>query len=117
MTTTPASHLVNHVTLRGRVSAPPERRELPSGDVLVTFRLIVQRSAAARRRTRQSVDVIECAVWTKTLQRSVNRLAADDHVVVTGELRRRFVRGTGGVTSHVSVDLSSCAKAPVASSA
>ena len=110
----------NHVTLAGRISADPEVRVLPSGDRLVSFRLIVPRSAAARRRSKQPVDTIECSAWTQKLQRSVSRLEAGSHVVVTGELRRRFSRNGGGLISRVSVDLDSCeplATAPVTSQA
>lgn len=38
----------NLVQLVGRVSAQPESRELPSGDELVTFRLIVTRPPSRR---------------------------------------------------------------------
>ena len=110
----------NHVTLAGRISADPEVRVLPSGDRLVSFRLIVPRSVAARRRSKQPVDTIECSAWTQKLRRSVSRLEAGSHVVVTGELRRRFSRNGGGLISRVSVDLDSCeplATAPVTSQA
>ena len=39
----------NQVTLLGRVSAPPEGRDLPSGDRLVTLRVIVDRPPPKRR--------------------------------------------------------------------
>ena len=110
----------NHVTLAGRISADPESRILPSGDEVVSFRLIVPRSAAARRRSKQPVDTIECSVWTAALRRTVRRFAAGDQVVVTGELRRRFSRMAGGAVSRVTVDVDSCrrrSEAPVASEA
>lgn len=109
--TTPASPspAINRVELTGRVSAPPEVRVLPSGDQVVSFRLIVPRSAAARRRSRQTVDTIECSAWTSVLRRKVARLEPDAVVQVSGELRRRFSRGAGGVVSRVTVDLHSCA--------
>jgi single-strand DNA-binding protein len=102
----------NLVQLTGRVSAEPERRTLPSGDELVSFRLVVRRSAAARRRSKQIVDTIECSVWTKALQRKVLRLPAGTEVAVTGALRRRFSRGGAGVASWVSVEVDSCRKLP-----
>lgn len=100
----------NHVALTGRVSADPESRELPSGDSIVSFRLVVPREPAARRRSRQSVDVLECVAWTAALRRKVERLRADDVVTVTGALRRRFTRAAGSATSWVSVELATCAK-------
>jgi single-strand DNA-binding protein len=99
---------VNAVRLSGRVSAAPEARMLPSGDEVVSFRLIVPRSPSARRRSKQRVDTIECSAWTARLRRSVRRLAAGDAVTVTGELRRRFTRGAGGPMSWVNVDLDTC---------
>jgi len=101
-------HGVNSVRLSGRVSAAPEARMLPSGDEVVSFRLVVPRSPAARRRSKQRVDTIECSAWTARLRRSVRRLAAGDTVTVTGELRRRFTRGAGGPMSWVNVDLETC---------
>ncbi len=99
---------VNAVRLSGRVSAAPEARMLPSGDEVVSFRLIVPRSPAARRRSKQRVDTIECSAWTARLRRAVRRLEAGDAVTVTGELRRRFTRGAGGPMSWVNVDLDTC---------
>ena len=99
---------VNAVRLSGRVSAAPEARMLPSGDEVVSFRLIVPRSPSARRRSKQRVDTIECSAWTARLRRSVRRLEAGDAVTVTGELRRRFTRGAGGPMSWVNVDLDTC---------
>ena len=104
----PTELQLNVVRLRGRVSAAPEARLLPSGDEVVSFRLVVPRSASARRRSKQRVDTIECSAWTARLRRSVRRLEAGDEVTVTGELRRRFTRGASGPMSWVNVDLETC---------
>jgi single-strand DNA-binding protein len=101
----------NRVTLVGRVSAEPESRVLPSGDEVVSFRLIVARSAAALRRSKQRVDTIECSAWTATMRRTVLRLEPGVEVAVSGELRRRFSRGANGAVSRVTVDLNSCRRA------
>ncbi len=105
---------INAVRLSGRVSAAPEARILPSGDEVVSFRLVVRRSAAARRRSKQPVDTIECTAWTARLRRSVRRLEAGDMVTVSGELRRRFSRGVGGAMSWVSVELATCERTDAA---
>ncbi len=102
----------NTVQLTGRVSAPPETRVLPSGDEVVSFRLVVRRSASARRRSKQVVDTFECTAWRAALRRSTSRLDAGAHVAVTGELRRRFTRGGAGVISFVTVELDSCRTVP-----
>ena len=101
----------NQVTLAGRVSAAPESRVLPSGDEVVSFRIIVARNAAALRRSKQRVDTIECSAWTAALRRSVLRLEPGAEVKVSGELRRRFSRGAVGTVSRVTVDLNSCRRA------
>jgi single-strand DNA-binding protein len=110
---------INCVQLTGRISAAPEARVLPSGDEIVTFRLVVRRSAAARRRSKQVVDTIECTVWRAALRRSLLRIPAGTEVSVSGALRRCFPRGPGAV-SWVGVEVDSCravARTAVASDA
>jgi single-strand DNA-binding protein len=96
---------VNETRLVGRVSVDPERRELPSGDVLWSVRLVVERDPGSVR-SRQRVDALECAVWSARLQRSVSTWRAGDHVEVSGALRRRFFRAGGGAASRVDVEVS-----------
>ncbi len=102
----------NHVVLRGRVADIAELRTLPSGDEIVSFRLIVDRSRAARRRSRQLVDTFDCSAWTARLRRQSLRLHPGDRIEITGELRRLFSRSRGGVSSRVFVDLGSVKKIP-----
>lgn len=104
----------NHVALRGRVADAAETRILPSGDEIVSFRLIVDRSRAAKRRSRQLVDTFDCSAWTVRLREQSGRLQAGDRVEVVGELRRQFSRQPGGVSSRVYVDLGSMKKLPAA---
>ncbi len=108
--TTPA---LNEVALRGRASAPGEERTLPSGDVIVTLRVVVPRdgSTAARRppsagreARRAAVDTIDVVCWTARTRRVALRLAAGDGVEVEGALRRRFYGGPGGRQSRYEVE-------------
>lgn len=99
----------NDVTLVGRVSGTPEPRTLPSGDEIVTFRLVVRRPPAAARRSAQVVDTIECVAWTARLRRRAARLVDGSTVQVTGSLRRRFSRAGGGAQSFYAVELATCA--------
>lgn len=94
---------VNEVRLAGRISAEPEERVLPSGDVLWTFRLVVPRPA--ERATRQAVDTLECAVWGGRVRRSVAGWSQGDVVEVSGSIRRRFFRGGGGPASRVEIEV------------
>lgn len=84
----------NDVVLRGRVSAPAEHRILPSGDALVTFRLVVRRREPRPRG--QTVDVLTCITYDRSLQRRAAAWQPGDVVEVEGALQRRFWRtGTG----------------------
>jgi len=94
----------NEVRLVGRVSQPPERRELPSGDEVWTFRVVVPR--APSKRSRQRVDALECAAWSARARRSVRAWSAGDVVEVSGALRRRFFRAGGAAASRVEVEMS-----------
>lgn len=99
-----APDAVNEVRIIGRVSQQPEERVLPSGDVVWTFRVVVQRPPG-NARGRQQVDALECAAWSARARRSVAAWGVDDVVEVTGSLRRRFFRGDGGAMSRFEVEM------------
>lgn len=103
---------VNVVSLVGRVSVCPETRALPSGDELVTFRLIVTRPpdkrGGASHRTR--VDVLDIACGSGRTRRSAARLDAGDVVRVEGAVRRRFFRTGGSAASRYEVEASSVSR-------
>lgn len=96
----PAPEPTNTVELIGRVSGEPEARVLPSGDDLVTLRLVVARPGGG------PVDTIDLACWSAATRRSATRLTDGDHVHVTGALRRRFFRTPGGAASRYEVEVS-----------
>jgi len=93
----------NFVRLRGRLSADPIEKVLPSGDSVWTFRVVVARAAPYRRK--QRVDALECAVWTGRIRRSVATWHEGDIVEVTGSLRRRFFKTPSGSVSRVEVEV------------
>lgn len=95
---------INEVRLLGRVSGEPQRRTLPSGDELWTFRVVVPRPASDRGR--QPVDALECVAWSGRARRSVSRWADGDQVEVSGAMRRRFYRAGGATVSRVEVEVS-----------
>lgn len=95
---------VNSVHLVGRVTATGEPRELPSGDIVLTLRVVVPREVVRRDTTRPGVDTIDVACWTPAARRSAARCAVDDHVEVEGALRRRFFRAGGSVASRYEVE-------------
>ena len=98
---------VNEVVLVGRVAAPAEQREMPSGDVMTTFRLVVDRPPrklpeGVRPTT---VDTLDCVVWTAGLRRTVGSWQAGDVVRVEGAVRRRFWRAGVGAASRCEVEV------------
>ncbi len=103
----------NEVVLAGRVAAAGDERELPSGDRIVTLRLVVPRADPPRRRKdagdgprRATVDTIDVVCWTAGTRRTALRLQADDVVELEGALRRRFFGGPGGRQSRYEVEAS-----------
>ncbi len=94
----------NEIILRGRLSAPAELRELPSGDTLLVFSLVVRRPPqppprARPREPRQ--DTITCVSFAKALISRSAGWRPDDVLEVEGALRRRFWRTpTGTAVAH-----------------
>jgi len=107
---------VNEVIVGGRISGPPEERELPSGDTVVQLRLVVPRSGSRVRAGGggATVDTIDVACWTKALQRKAVRLKPGDLVTVRGALRRRFWRSPAGPASRYEVEASALDRQAVA---
>ena len=107
----PSSTVRNEVVLVGRLAAAAQLRELPSGDEIVSFRLIVPRAAQERARAdgpaRQVVDTIDCTAWTPALRRRLLGCAEGEHLEVSGALRRRFWGGAGARTSTYGVEVTS----------
>ena len=100
----------NDVVLRGRMSAPAELRTLPSGDTLVTFRLVVRRrEPRVRGRT---VDVLPCITYDRALQRRAAAWQPGDVIEVEGALQRRFWRTGTGTASVCEVNCRKGRKVP-----
>lgn len=101
----------NEVVLVGRLAAVAEERELPSGDVVSTWRLVIDRPAAAQSRgvgaggRPTTVDTIGCAGWTRSIRRVAAGWQQGDLVEVEGSLRRRFWRSPAGVASRYEVEV------------
>jgi single-strand DNA-binding protein len=95
---------VNEVRLVGRLSADPAQVSLPSGDVLWTFRLVVERSGAGTGRGQQ-FDTLDCAVWGGRVKRSVPSWSQGDLVEVTGAIRRRFYAAGEAKVSRYQVEV------------
>lgn len=98
----------NEVLIAGRLGTAAEERLLPSGDPIVTLRVIVPRAARAKgtRETpsRVTVDTIDVVCWSAATRRAALRLPAGESVEVSGALRRRFFGGPGGRQSRYEVE-------------
>ena len=102
----------NEVRLVGRVSADPAQQELPSGDEVVTLRLVVARQRPRTTTTPgAAVDTIDVACWTARTRTAALRLAAGDHAEVSGALRRRFFRAGGAAVSRYEVEATAVRRA------
>jgi single-strand DNA-binding protein len=100
----------NDVLLRGKLSAQAELRTLPSGDTLITFRLVVRRPEPRARG--QSVDVLSCITYDRALQRRAAAWQPGDVIEVEGALQRRFWRTGAGTASVCEVNCRRGRKVP-----
>ena len=89
---------LNDLLLRGRVSVPATEKELPSGDKVVEFRLIVSRVE------RTGVDTLDIAAWTSKMRRSALTLKEGEWIEITGSIHRHFWSGPAGVASRWQVE-------------
>jgi hypothetical protein len=89
---------LNDLILRGRVSAQAVEKELPSGDKVVEFRLIVSRIE------RGGVDTLDIAAWSSKLRRSALTLKEGEWIEISGSIHRRFWSGPTGVASRWQVE-------------
>jgi single-strand DNA-binding protein len=89
---------LNDVLLRGRVSQEAIEKELPSGDKVVEFRLIVTREKLS------GVDTLDIGAWSSKARRTALTLTPDQWVEVSGSIHRRFWRGPNGLASRWQVE-------------
>jgi len=89
---------LNDLLLRGRVSAGATTKELPSGDKVVEFRLIVTRE------NREGVDTLDIAAWSAKSRKTALSLAPDEWVEISGAIHRRFWQSPGGLASRSQVE-------------
>jgi single-strand DNA-binding protein len=96
----------NEVRLAGRVTSAPQERALPSGDVIVTFRLSMAREASPMTKgSRQTSDWVDCVAFGARARRTVAGWGVGDRVTVDGALRRRFYRAGDGAATRVEVEV------------
>ena len=91
---------LNDVLLRGRVSSLAVEKELPSGDKVMEFRIVIARS------DEEGFDTIDISAWSSKLRRAAGSLKNDQWVEVSGSIKRRFWRGATGLASRWQIDAS-----------
>ena len=89
---------LNDLLLRGRVSAVATTKELPSGDKVVEFRLIVTRE------NREGVDTLDIAAWSAKSRKTALSLTSDEWVEISGAIHRRFWQSPAGLASRWQVE-------------
>ena len=89
---------LNDLVLRGRVSQEAVEKELPSGDKVVEFRLIVTREKQS------GVDTLDIGAWSSKARRTALTLTPDQWVEVSGSIHRRFWSGPTGLASRWQVE-------------
>ena len=94
----------NLVQLCGRVSGLPQEKELPSGDKVVEFRLVVGRDS------REGVDTLDIAAWNARTRRTALSLKQGQWVEIHGMVHRRFWQTPTGVASRWQVESSTITK-------
>lgn len=88
----------NDCLLRGRVSAPATDRELPSGEHVVEFRLIINRDK------RDGVDTLDIASWSAKNRRTALSFKGGEWIEVAGSVRRRFWQSPSGLASRWQIE-------------
>ena len=89
---------LNDLLLRGRVSQEAIEKELPSGDKVVEFRLIVSREKQS------GVDTLDIGAWSSKSRRTALTLKADEWIQVSGSIHRRFWSAPTGLASRWQVE-------------
>ena len=89
---------LNDLLLRGRVSAPATVKELPSGDKVVEFRLIISRI------DRDGVYTLDIAAWSGKTRKTALSLKSEEWVEVSGSIHRRFWQSPAGLASRWQIE-------------
>ena len=97
----------NEVFVTGRLSTYVDERALPSGDEIVSWRLIVDRPATSDR---GGIDAIDCVAFATRLRRAAVKWQPGEVSEVEGALRRRFWRNTTATASRFEAEVSRAAR-------
>lgn len=103
---------VNTVELVGELVVAPEARQLPGGDEVVSWRLVVRTESLSLRRGSKAAsplrsDSIDCVAGLGPIRKRALSYQPGDVIEVAGALRHRYWRGVGGLNSRYEVEVTS----------
>ncbi|MEI6041363.1 MAG: single-stranded DNA-binding protein [Actinomycetes bacterium] len=108
---------VNEVYLVGRVTSLAIEKELPSGDKVVEFRVVIGRAKSTSstrspksRTGKKEVDSLDIAAWSTKTRKAALSLKVDTWVEIHGAVRRRFWQAPSGLASRWQVEASTVAR-------
>ena len=88
---------INQVALSARLCQCPESRIMESGKLLVTFTLAANLSYRDKNgEWQQDATFVPVSVWDKAAEYAAERLRKASSVFVTGRLKSRVVKSSGG---------------------
>ena len=91
----------NEVVVAGRLSKPAIASQLPSGDELMTWRLVVDHADDEPA----GFDVVECRALSGRVRRQARAWVPGDIIEARGALRHRYWRGPAGLRSKCEVEV------------
>ncbi|MEU8150432.1 single-stranded DNA-binding protein [Nonomuraea sp. NPDC048901] len=100
----------NEVVLVGRLSATPEEKPLPSGDILTKWRLIVRRPE--NRRGQTMTDSVPCATFDPEAAAFVRNLRPRDTMEIKGAFRCHVYGPTAAKIWRYEVEVTMAKAAP-----
>ena len=95
---------INEVHLVGRLGQQVTTRELPSGDEITSFTVIVARAGRLREGSPR-VDSLACQTTRAQIRNRVEAWSAGTWVELHGSLRRRFWQGGAGLGSATEIEV------------
>ena len=100
------SDYVNEVLLTGRLSGEVKEKDLPSGDKVVEFRVVIGREEKGSKSKKNLVDTIDVAAWSAVNRKIALKLNENSWVAISGSIRRRFWQSPTGLASRWQVEAS-----------
>lgn len=92
--------MINNVVLMGRITAPLEIRQTPSGTPVLQFTVAVDRDFVKQGEERQA-DFIGCVAWKHTAEFIGRYFGKGRMIALTGRLQSRTYNDKNGSTHYV----------------